>query len=238
TPVFYEKPETDANYEACSRFLIENHEHLHPAFGSHNIRSLSYALACARETGLPPGAYEVQMLYGMADPIKQALVEMGERVRIYTPYGQLLPGMAYLVRRLLENTANESFLRASFVHQLSEEQLLMNPLLEKKSRRNGKAVVTQTPGPFKNEPLADFSRAEVRQQMDQSLADVRTKFGRTYQAVLDKPASTEALVDSVNPSHSKEIIGRFARSTKALAEQAIASAKSAFPAWRDTPVER
>lgn len=238
TPVFHEKPETDANYEACTRFLIENHELLHPAFGSHNIRSLAYAIACAREAGLPAGGYEVQMLYGMADPVKQALVDMGERVRIYTPYGQLLPGMAYLVRRLLENTANESFLRASFVHQLSEEQLLMNPLLEKKARRNGKVVPAPAPGPFHNEPLADFSRAEVRQSMDQALALVRDKFGRSYPAVLDKPASADSQVDSVNPSHSKEVAGRFARSTKTMAEQAVSIANATFPAWRDTPVER
>ena len=60
------------------------------------------------------GGFEFQMLYGMAEPIKTALVSMGQRVRVYTPYGELLPGMAYLVRRLLENTANESFLRAGF----------------------------------------------------------------------------------------------------------------------------
>ena len=75
------------------------------------------------------------MLYGMAEPIKDALVSLGRRVRVYTPYGQLLPGMAYLVRRLLENTANESFLRASFTEHVSEEQLLMNPLKNGNGRR-------------------------------------------------------------------------------------------------------
>ena len=55
------------------------------------------------------------MLYGMADPSSRTCsVELGQRVRVYTPFGQLLPGMAYLVRRLLENTSNESFLRAGF----------------------------------------------------------------------------------------------------------------------------
>ena len=57
-----------------------------------------------------------------------ALLARRQRVRVYTPYGQLLPGMAYLVRRLLENTANESFLRASFTENVPEEQLLRNPL--------------------------------------------------------------------------------------------------------------
>src|SRR5262249_2404693 len=121
------KWQTDANYEKLSLFLLENNNVLRPAFGSHNIRSLAHAMAAAQILGLPDNSYEIQMLYGMADPFKDALVGMGRRVRIYTPYGQLLPGMAYLVRRLLENTANESFLRASFTEQVSEEKLLMNP---------------------------------------------------------------------------------------------------------------
>jgi RHH-type proline utilization regulon transcriptional repressor/proline dehydrogenase/delta 1-pyrroline-5-carboxylate dehydrogenase len=76
---------------------------------------------------VPPGAMEIQMLYGMADPIKQVLSHMGQRVRVYTPYGDLLPGMAYLVRRLLENTANDSFLRAGFNDGVPIERLLSNP---------------------------------------------------------------------------------------------------------------
>jgi RHH-type proline utilization regulon transcriptional repressor/proline dehydrogenase/delta 1-pyrroline-5-carboxylate dehydrogenase len=127
-PVWTHKWESDAAYERHSDFLLENSDWLRPAFGSHNIRSLSHALARARLLGLPPGTVEVQMLYGMADPIKEALVGMGQRVRVYTPYGELLPGMAYLVRRLLENTANESFLRASFSDRVPEDQLLRNPL--------------------------------------------------------------------------------------------------------------
>src|SRR5204863_2034133 len=89
--------------------------------------SLAHAMAAAQLLGLPERSYEIQMLYGMADPVKDALVRLGQRVRVYTPYGQLLPGMAYLVRRLLENSANESFLRASFTEHVPVEQLLMNP---------------------------------------------------------------------------------------------------------------
>jgi len=126
-PVWTHKWETDANYERLTEFLIDNRRWLRPALGSHNVRSLAHALALAQVRGLPPGALELQMLYGMAEPIKDTLVSLGQRVRVYTPYGQLLPGMAYLVRRLLENTANESFLRASFTEHVPEEQLLRNP---------------------------------------------------------------------------------------------------------------
>ena len=128
-PVFEQKWETDANFERQTRFVMRNHEHLRPALGSHNVRSLAHGMAVARhiwhcrQTG-----FELQMLYGMADAEKQALVDLGYRMRIYMPYGELIPGMAYLVRRLLENTSNESFLRASFMENIAVEKLLMNPL--------------------------------------------------------------------------------------------------------------
>jgi RHH-type proline utilization regulon transcriptional repressor/proline dehydrogenase/delta 1-pyrroline-5-carboxylate dehydrogenase len=127
-PVWSHKWETDAAYERHIDFLLDNRQWLRPAFASHNIRSLARALAAARVRNIPPVATELQMLFGMADPIKDVLVGMGHRVRVYTPYGELLPGMAYLVRRLLENTANESFLRASFSEHIPEEQLLLDPV--------------------------------------------------------------------------------------------------------------
>jgi RHH-type proline utilization regulon transcriptional repressor/proline dehydrogenase/delta 1-pyrroline-5-carboxylate dehydrogenase len=127
-PVWPHKWQTDANYERLTEFLIDRRRWLRPAFGSHNVRSLAHALALAHLRRLPPGSMELQMLYGMAEPIKDTLVSLGQRVRVYVPYGQLLPGMAYLVRRLLENTANESFLRASFTEHVPEERLLRNPL--------------------------------------------------------------------------------------------------------------
>src|SRR4029079_10208509 len=96
-----------------------------------------YALATADQLNLPARSYEIQMLYGMADPLIDAVAAMGRRVRIYTPVGQLLPGMAYLVRRLLENTANESFLRASFTEHTPEDQLLMNPTKRMRSAECG-----------------------------------------------------------------------------------------------------
>jgi RHH-type proline utilization regulon transcriptional repressor/proline dehydrogenase/delta 1-pyrroline-5-carboxylate dehydrogenase len=127
-PVWVNKWESDAAYERLTRYMLENRKWLRPAFASHNIRSLSHAMALAKLMKLPPGSTEIQMLFGMADPIKDVLVGMQQRVRVYTPYGDLLPGMAYLVRRLLENTANESFLRASFSEHIPAEKLLRNPV--------------------------------------------------------------------------------------------------------------
>src|SRR4029078_11211437 len=84
---------------------------LRPAGASHNARSLAHALAAARARGLPERFVEFQALFGMADSLKTALVSLDQRVRVYGPFGELIPGMAYLVLRLLENTSNESFVR-------------------------------------------------------------------------------------------------------------------------------
>jgi RHH-type proline utilization regulon transcriptional repressor/proline dehydrogenase/delta 1-pyrroline-5-carboxylate dehydrogenase len=146
SPVWSHKWQTDVNYERMTRFLMDNHQWLRPALGSHNVRSVAHALALGDLLGLPPRSFEVQMLYGMADPIKEVLVGLGRRVRVYTPYGQLLPGMAYLVRRLLENTANESFLRASFTEHVGAELLLRNPL--EVGRERGQAMPREPAPPL------------------------------------------------------------------------------------------
>ncbi len=248
-PVFTDKSETDANFEVQTRFLMERHELLRPAIGSHNARSIAHALAVAEQLGLPPRGYEFQMLDGMADPIKSALVRMGRRVRIYTPYGQLLPGMAYLVRRLLENTANQSFLRASFIEHVPEEQLLMNPSTAKSGVRSAESGVKngssadsrlQTPdsGRFQIEPLTDFSREPARQAMQEALRQVAAQLGRTYPLLIDgQEVQTSQVLESINPSHRRQVVGKCSLATADDAHRAVAAAVRAFPAWRATAVE-
>src|SRR5579884_2927112 len=250
-PVWRHKWKTDAAYERCTRFLLEQRERLRPAFGSHNVRSLAHALACADVLGVPPNGYELQTLYGMADPIKKALVDLGRRVRVYTPYGQLLPGMAYLVRRLLENTSNESFLRAGFHEHIPEEQLLMNPL-ETLRRRHGSATPNHppqrngdgahapstAPGPFHNEPLLDFSRAANRNAMHDAIKWVGQRLGSSYSLVIGgERIDSGNWIVSVNPSHKSQTVGRAAAATAQHADVAVQTARAAFPAWRDTPAE-
>jgi RHH-type proline utilization regulon transcriptional repressor/proline dehydrogenase/delta 1-pyrroline-5-carboxylate dehydrogenase len=246
TPVWDHKWETDAQYERLTRFLLENRRWLQPAFASHNVRSLAHVLAVARALDLPPRSFEIQMLYGMAEPIKDTLVAMGQRVRVYTPYGELLPGMAYLVRRLLENTANESFLRASFTEHVPEEQLLMNPLTRAEEHKrhngslNGQQVPAASPGVLAVEPLTDFSKADARHAMEEALAEVASQLGKTYAPVINgRPVSTSAFIASLNPSHKRQVVGQCGKSTPEQGRQAVAAAVAAFPAWRGTdPAKR
>jgi RHH-type proline utilization regulon transcriptional repressor/proline dehydrogenase/delta 1-pyrroline-5-carboxylate dehydrogenase len=253
-PVYDQKPETDANYEAQAAYLIEHHDLLRPAIASHNIRSIAAALAHAQAKKLPQGAIEFQLLYGMADEIKQALIHLNQRVRVYAPVGALLPGMAYLVRRLLENTSNESFLRAGFREKRSEESLLMNPLklIKRKSATDehgstriqkdhpcASVSIRGSSSAFKNEPLTDFSQERGRTAMAEAMQQVWRRLGASHPLIIGgKRIDTGAWIESINPSHKAQRVGRVAAARVEQANAAVAAAKSAFPAWRDTPPEK
>lgn len=114
SPVFTRKEETDASYERLTGVLLQAYPAVRLALGTHNVHSLAVGVATAEALGLPEEAIEIQMLYGMADELKEAVVGLGRRLRVYVPFGELIPGMGYLVRRLLENTSNQSFLRLNF----------------------------------------------------------------------------------------------------------------------------
>jgi proline dehydrogenase len=112
TPVFEVKADCDRNFEALTRVLLDARPTVRVAIASHNLRSVAHALAYDAVTGGAPGDLELQVLLGLGDDLAEALAVRGHRVRAYCPVGELVAGMAYLVRRLLENTSNESFLAA------------------------------------------------------------------------------------------------------------------------------
>ncbi|MFI5461074.1 MAG: L-glutamate gamma-semialdehyde dehydrogenase [Isosphaerales bacterium] len=244
-PVYLRKWQSDAAFERCARFLLEHHEQLRPAFGSHNIRSLSHAIAVAEALDLPRGAYELQTLFGMGDLIQRALVDRGQRVRVYTPYGAMLPGMAYLVRRLLENTSNESFLKASFAERAAIDDLLRDPeeigaMLTRTRRPAIEPPPAPAPAdlsPFRNEPPADFARSESREAMREALERVRAELGRSYPLLIggEEIGTEPRRLDSLDPSHSSRVVGRVALAGASHAEAAVAAARTAFPAWAATP---
>ncbi len=133
-PVWPEKWQTDACFERMTDIFLDacpktkGESGIKLALGSHNVRSIAAALAGLESRGLPNNAIELQMLHGMADQLKFAAAELGLRIREYVPVGEMIPGMAYLVRRLLENTSNESWLKAGFMDNADAGALLRRPL--------------------------------------------------------------------------------------------------------------
>ncbi|MFZ3376749.1 MAG: L-glutamate gamma-semialdehyde dehydrogenase, partial [Chthoniobacterales bacterium] len=296
-PVYLQKPESDVNFETLTRVLLENESIVTAAFGSHNVRSIAHAQALAEELGIDRSRFEFQFLYGMAGPIKRALVEMGYRVREYCPVGELLPGMSYLVRRLLENTSNEGFLRAKFSEHVSARELLRDPgeiirqaesaspltkgeRIEVRGLTPGSAQESLTqPSPFemerrtmtttaedrhrydgadrrtrlqdgppgverppddvyKNSRLVNFAYKESQEQMQSSLRDARSRFGRKFPLVINgEKIWTDKLTPSVNPSAPNEIVGYAAEAGISEAERAVKAARAAFGKWSRTLFE-
>jgi RHH-type proline utilization regulon transcriptional repressor/proline dehydrogenase/delta 1-pyrroline-5-carboxylate dehydrogenase len=230
-PVFLEKSETDASYERISRLLLDNHDIVDAAFGSHNLRSLAHAIVAARAIGVAPNGYEIQMLYGMAEPVRQAIIQNGQRVRVYLPVGELLPGISYLIRRLMENTSNTSFLRQTYADRKDIAGLIKAPGAAPRRADDG-ADSAAEPGdisqPFRNEPPIDFSQRENRRRFAGALEKVRAQFKNS------KKRGNGPWLESLNPA-TLEVVGRVPLASTDDAEQAIERATRFFHKWRATP---
>lgn len=235
-PVYQRKWQSDESFEKQSRFLMKNHQWLRPALGSHNLRSLAHALAWAEEYDVPRQNLEIQMLYGMGDEEARLFSEQGYRVRIYTPFGELIPGMAYLVRRLLENTSNDSFLRQNLTDHRRPEFLLMKP----SEHAADEPPVEPAPAVgFSNEPPTDFSIDDNRASMQQALEDVQAEFGREYPLVIGgKSCDSRSTLVSRNPSDTSQVVGRVASASAEQAADAVLEAERAAGQWAGTEAGR
>ena len=237
-PVWQKKPESDANYEKLTLFLLENIDIVTPNFASHNVRSVAHAIAQAERLGIDPKAYEFQALYGMADELKASLLQLGHRVREYCPVGELLPGMAYLVRRLLENTSNEGFLRIKNMGEATKDQLLGNPVNAIAAAPEPLARPPGKPGAFVNAANTDYTLAANRDRQRAALESYVTQLGKKWPLIINgKKISDREYVASLNPAKPSQVVGSWARSTIADADSAVAAAQAAFPAWRAKPIE-
>ncbi len=240
-PVFAHKAETDANFEKLSLLLLENDPIVDAAFGTHNVRSIAHVLAQADRLGVTHRNFEFQMLSGMADPVKAAVLKMDCRLREYCPVGELLPGMAYLVRRLLENTSNEGFLANKFAKDASRDELLRNPNDLAAVRRLDSSSSHDSPSTpethrFFNEPHTDFTLPPTREKIRAALQRLRKNLGQRYPLIINnKPVSTNDWLPSLNPANQTEVIGYAAQATIAEADSALAVARAAQPKWARIP---
>ncbi|HEV8064895.1 MAG TPA: proline dehydrogenase family protein [Acidimicrobiales bacterium] len=256
-PVYEHKAATDLNYEHCTRILHAHHGKVRAAFGSHNLRSLAYAIECARTAGVPANGYEIQLLHGMAEPVHEAIRKLGLRLRVYAPMGELVPGMAYLVRRLLENTSQESFVRHRFAEGKDLDALLAKPVLPRgrgaaagagarRGRRPGRPATAVTaaaaaaptsrgtPDDYNPEPPAEWFLPEPRRKMTEAIAGV--KLGRPVAARVDgKDVTTKRTIVSVNPADPSETVAVSACCGPLEAAAAVQACAKAYPQWSRLP---
>ena len=228
-PVYNDKAATDLNYERMTQLLLENHEYLYAAIGSHNVRSQALACAIAETLEIPKRRFEMQVLYGMGDKLAQALVKRGHRVRVYSPYGDLLPGMAYLIRRLLENTANSSFVRQN------DEEKPIAELIAPPTVEDPNDELDPAPTEFAYAPDTDYADTDKRTKAERALDRVKQQLGKTYQPLINgEYVTTDNYLDSVNPCRSEQLVGKVGQISVEQAETAMEAAKAAFADWKKT----
>lgn len=223
-PVWPVKWQTDACYEQMAKIFLDatprkaGEPGVKLALGSHNVRSIASVLAACEQRGLPWNAIELQMLHGMADQLKYAAAEMGLRMREYVPVGEMIPGMAYLVRRLLENTSNESWLKAGFLDNADPAALLRVP--------GPKAGEAATPG-FSPEVLPERHALSPAPSGLSNTRPFFTEPGRDFAEKKQRDAFAAAIGRATVPKVAND-------RTPAQASELLGRAAGAFAAWRDT----
>ncbi len=231
-PVWETKAQTDACYEQCLEQLLNNHPFVRTAIATHNLRSICAGAAIARAKGLAVEDFEFQMLYGMADDLAASLVDRHFTVRLYAPMGPLLPGMAYLVRRLMENSSNESFLKRAYT-DLPADQILFPPDLRPANSSppppKGDDGFTHLP-PLR--PAITSQYSAFAEALDQVRAAEPVG---VYPVINHKEMIRPATGESVNPSRPDRIVGRISNAQVQDVHSAVAASVEAGARWRCTP---
>ena len=195
-PVFTRKTATDVSYMACARAMLGESGGLYPAFATHNALTVATVMEWAGDRR----DFEFQRLHGMGDGLYEGLMaERGAAVRVYAPVGGYRDLLAYLVRRLLENGANTSFVHQIANRNIPDEELLADPVQE--AERTGLTphpAIVAPPAMFgaerRNSAGLDFSDAQV---LSQTLAAMRAEWAAPAHPLVDAaPAEVIAAVDA------------------------------------------
>ncbi|MDZ7628595.1 MAG: bifunctional proline dehydrogenase/L-glutamate gamma-semialdehyde dehydrogenase PutA [Parvularculaceae bacterium] len=234
-PVFTRKVLTDVSYQACARKLFANADVIYPQFATHNALTATLV----REMAGDVTEYELQRLHGMGEALHDTLIAAGARSRIYAPVGghkELLP---YLVRRLLENGANSSFVNQLFDPDHSIDRIVADPVEEARSLAVFPNPAIPAPRDlFKGERLAaegwDETDPETGEQLELAVG-AALKSSAVYGPLIDALAEKGPAAFSVNPSHTDEIIGTVRSASAVDVSLACDKAALAAPHWAATP---
>ena len=243
-PVYTRKAHTDISYIACARKLLGAPDAVYPQFATHNAQTLATIYELAGPADYRPGQYEFQCLHGMGEPLYEQVVP--ERpCRIYAPVGTHETLLAYLVRRLLENGANTSFVNRVADATLPLEALIDNPVdtVDAEARAEGGAglphpriaLPPQLYGPARaNSQGLDLAAEPTLQCVADALAaSAATPLEATPLIAAGAPAGPRAPVR--NPADATDVVGQVQEATTADVDAALQAAAAAQPAWAATP---
>jgi len=234
-PVFTRKAATDLSYLACARYLFDHADRFYPQFATHNAHTAAAILELAGDFD----GFEFQRLHGMGEALYEIVrQESGRRCRIYAPVGVHRDLLAYLVRRLLENGANSSFVHQLLNEEIPTEQLVVDPVA---------AMTMADPIAHPGIPLPpDLFTPERRNSrgwnvndpleaglLDTALAEFST---HRWHAAPTLAGDYDKVQDVINPARSDDLVGTVVEASSEAAGEALAVVAAALPMWRNTPV--
>lgn len=245
-PVYTRKIYTDISYLACAKKLLDAPDAVYPQFATHNAYTLAAIYQMAGQNYYP-GQYEFQCLHGMGEPLYEEVTgrdKLNRPCRVYAPVGTHETLLAYLVRRLLENGANTSFVNRIADHNVSIDELIVSPMDEA-------AQVVPVGAPHAKIPLprelfgaeransAGFDLSN-EQRLASLSAALLSSAHQQWQAapMLGDTALPDAPAHEVrNPADLRDLVGTVSDATPEQVSAALAQAQSAAPIWQATPVE-
>ncbi|MFG0763106.1 trifunctional transcriptional regulator/proline dehydrogenase/L-glutamate gamma-semialdehyde dehydrogenase [Aeromonas media] len=255
-PVYTRKPYTDVSYLACARKLLAVPESIYPQFATHNAHSLSAIYQLAGQNYYP-GQYEFQCLHGMGEPLYEQVVgkvadgKLGRPCRIYAPVGSHETLLAYLVRRLLENGANTSFVNRIADNSISLQDLVQDPVqqIEQMAAREGSLGLPHPRIPLPRELYGEARPNSAgldlanEHRLGSLSAALLASTNTAYQALpmlgneqpgCDTEAPTQ-FQHVVNPADHRDVVGQVSEATVELVDSALACALSSGQIWQSTP---
>ncbi|WP_216935837.1 MULTISPECIES: trifunctional transcriptional regulator/proline dehydrogenase/L-glutamate gamma-semialdehyde dehydrogenase [unclassified Acinetobacter] len=248
-PVFTRKVHTDLSYIACARKLLAEPDYIYPQFATHNAQTVATIYQLAQPEQYYTGQYEFQCLHGMGEPLYENVVgdssqnRLGVPCRIYAPVGNHETLLAYLVRRLLENGANTSFVNRIADKTLKTEDLIENPqqTILKASKQEGVMGAKHPHIPYPKYLYADIrlnssgldlaNDAELGILNEVASRLATTQFQAAAMGTAFTVTDTSNAVQIINPAQHQDIVGTVYEATKEQAETALTQAVNAHSFW-------
>ncbi len=241
-PVFTRKVFTDVSFQACAKKILSMTDAIYPQFATHNAYSAALILSLVGDYR----DFEFQCLHGMGNELYEQIVpqeKFGIACRIYAPVGSHEDLLPYLVRRLLENGANSSFVNRIVDDKAPISDLVEDPLL--KAKHFLSKINQNIPLPAsiflperKNSRGIDLSDRATLATLQQLAIEEQQTSWKAFPIIASGHTSSHAISEAVvSPQNAKQVIGSVILATEEDIEHAVLMAERVFPAWRDTPVE-
>ena len=231
-PVFTTKPGTDLNYLSCAHALLRSSPRLYPQFATHNAHSLAAILMMAEAEGVTK--YEFQRLHGMGEPLYGAAGK-GGNVRVYAPVGAHKDLLPYLVRRLLENGANTSFVHTFLDPDVPVEKVVDDPIARVEAGPRRHPRIPTPPrlyGPLrKNSIGVDLSQAGERDVLEQNVAKLETGPPLAAGPILSGEPKTGGGLPVSPPFDLSRTLGTVLEASEADVDAALDAAAAYQPEW-------